>query len=103
MRMSLTALVRSLAFLSVGATMLALGLSKVVPAVSPDQPLEASPRYVGVNGAALIPHHDQNYLLDTETGKLVEFGLPDESTLDFVTSRPRQRIEATSSWPGALP
>jgi hypothetical protein len=90
--MSLTALVRSLAFLVVGATILALGLSKAVPDVAPERALEASPRYIGVNGGTFVPHHTQNYLLDTETGELVEFGLPGESGLDFISCSPSSRV-----------
>jgi hypothetical protein len=104
MRISLTAIIRSLAFLVVGATMLALGLSKVVPAVTPEQSREASPRYIGVNSASFVPHHIQNYLLDTETGEMAEFALPGpgQSSMDFVTCSPSSMVQGEVELAGRL-
>src|SRR5437868_13814808 len=89
MRISLSALVRLIALLGVGSTVLAVGVSRAVPkGPAPVRGVEVSPRYYGVNGVVFTPHQEGNFLLDTETGELREFTLPKRLGFDYVTCSP---------------
>ena len=59
-----------MAMLALVATLMAVGLSKVVPDDNGGHRKFVEPRYVGVNGSIFTPPRQENYLLDRETGRL---------------------------------
>ena len=77
------------AILAIGLTIVALGVSRAVPTVSPAaQLVETPPRYFGVNGSIFLPQHPRNYVLDTESGALQDFELSGQSTFEFASCSP---------------
>ena len=96
MRMTLTALVRLIAFMAIGSTMVAVGVSRAVPKPGPELGLsERTPRYVGVNGSAFSPPRPSFSVIDTGTGELQEVALPNGVTFDYATCTPwhGERVE----------
>jgi hypothetical protein len=87
MRVSLSALVRLIAFTLLGLSIAAVGLSRAVPR-SPVRRHYTAPRFLGVNGSVFMPPMDNNYRLDLETGELRPDGSAPGVSLDYATCSP---------------
>ena len=87
MRFSLYSLVRLIAFTTLAASALAVGVSRVSPHRDV-QRTPAQPRYIGVNGVTFSPPNSHDYLIDTESGRLRRADFAKEFTIDFATSAP---------------
>lgn len=87
MRMTLTALVRSIAFLALGSSILAIGVSRATPRTA--RRLHPAPqRFYGINGSVFDPPQSGNFLLDAATGELKGGEFTRAVALDFASSAP---------------
>ncbi len=87
MRFSLFALIRLVVLLSVGMVLLGVVVARLGPSPG-GQRLAAPPLYDLLNRVSFTPNEREPWYLDTLTGKVQEFKLPEGDQLDYAVCSP---------------
>jgi hypothetical protein len=87
MRVSLTLLIRTTAWLALGVLIVAIGLGRKAPREALGY-RDAAPLYHGVNGRFFAAEESQPRFLDRETGELIKVPFRSEDVLDHAACSP---------------
>jgi hypothetical protein len=101
MKWSLSSLLRTLAWMAAGLSVLAIGLGRSAPRARPSYQAFAV-RYHGVNMHCGVDQELQPCFLDRETGQIVRVGFPPQDAMDYAICSPwrdqRGEFQAVARW-----